>query len=392
MIGYFENTLSNNIKQLAANHGFALCQFAQPQVGEKFIRNLDRWIDAGFECDMVWMSEAQRVAMRKNPAAMLDDVKTVISVALPYLPPAHSLGEGAQAGQQGVISAYAYGEDYHDVMKKKLKALARELDDLLGKHDQRVYVDTAPVLEHAFAERSGLGWQGKHSLSIHRKLGSWFLLGEIFTTAVIEPDAPARFHCGSCTACICECPTQAIVAPFMVDARRCISYLTIEFHGFIAPELRSLMGNRIYGCDDCQMVCPWNSKAKPVTLDMLSPRPENILPSLAELFVLDEAGFRQRFSKSPIKRTKRPGLLRNVAIAMGNSGDAAFIPMLIEALADDEPLIQGHSAWALAQLFPYSQDGEIERALRYHAGCATHPQVLAELQSALNTIGISKDR
>jgi epoxyqueuosine reductase len=304
-----------------------------------------------------------------------------------HVPPPYSLEEGEDARESGAIAAYAHGDDYHDVMKKRLKAFARDLDTLLGPHDQRVYVDTAPVLEHALAERAGLGWQGKHTLTINREHGSYLMLGELFTTAEIEPDEPAEFHCGTCTACIDICPTKAIVAPFVVDARLCISYLTIEYRGFIPANLRPLMGNRIYGCDDCQMVCPWNRKAEVVELDHLKPRDGNILPKLSELFELDGEAFRERFRKSPIKRPGRAGLLRNVAIAMGNSGSAEYIPLLIKALDDSEPLVRGHAAWALARLSPHGQKGEIREVLTYHSQHENDEEAGTEFHLALKEIG-----
>jgi epoxyqueuosine reductase len=307
-----------------------------------------------------------------------------------HAPPPYSLEETESDKSRGVIAAYAHGDDYHDVMKKRLKALARELDELLGAHDQRVYVDTAPVLEHALAEEGGLGWQGKHTLTINREYGSYLMLGEIFTTAEIELDDPAGFHCGTCSACIDICPTKAIVAPFVVDARRCISYLSIEYKGFIPLELRPLMGNHIFGCDDCQMVCPWNGKAEPLTFDHLQPRSENSLPQLSELFKLGDESFRERFRKSPIKRPGRKGLLRNVAIAMGNSADRKYLPLLLNALNDDEPLIRGHSVWAISQLIrqnPQTSDGEIVAQLEYHAAHESDAAVLQELHLAIQTLG-----
>jgi len=267
--------------------------------------------------------------------------------------------------------------------------MARELDELLGKHDQRVFNDTAPVLEHALAEAAGLGWQGKHSLTIHRELGSWFLLAEIFTTAEIEPDEAADNHCGTCTACIDICPTRAIVAPYVVDARLCISYLTIEYSGFIPRELRILMGNRIYGCDDCQMICPWNSEIsgrKSGNDDLLKPRGENHLPDLARLLRLDDEGFRRRFRKSPVKRTRRGGLLRNVCIAMGNSGHAAFIPDLIAVLADQEPLIRAHAAWALAQLADADHQAHILSVLTAAKEAESDSLVKQEIETEIRYI------
>jgi len=378
-----------SIRKLASGHGFELCAVSAPHFPEKHREGLDNWVSANMHGDMVYMAEATRVERRKAPESMLEGIRTVISVGMRHSPPPYSLQHSQADRSRGVIAAYAFGDDYHEVMKKRLKALARDLDGLLGKHDQRVYVDTAPVLEHALAEESGLGWQGKHTLSINRDYGSYLMLGEIFTTAEIEPDAAASFHCGSCSSCIDICPTKAIIAPFVVDARRCISYLTIEYRGFIPLEFRHLMGNRIFGCDDCQMICPWNDKAEPVVLDHLPPRAENLLPALAELFALDDEQFRHRFRKSPVKRATRAGLLRNVAIAMGNSENRSFIPLLLDALADDEALVRGHSAWALAQLSrqnPQSSNGEILERLAYHAAFETDNEALKELHSAITIL------
>ncbi len=342
--------IREDIRKLARSHGFDLCRFTRPVVDRKFIERFDAWLAQGYQAGMDWMAEPTRAARRRQPALMLDGVCTVISVAMRYSPPPYALNEAAAARGRGVIAAYAHGDDYHDVMKKRLKRLARELDELLGRHDQRVYVDTAPVLEHALAEASGTGWQGKHSLSIHRECGSWFLLGEIFTTADIEPDEPASNHCGTCTACMDACPTGAIVAPWMVDARRCISWLTIEHRGIIPRQLRPLIGNRVFGCDDCQMVCPWNRDVRKPEADALAPRGENCLPSLASLLALDETGFRARFRKSAVRRAGRDGLVRNACVAAGNSGDAALIEPLTPLLADASPVVRLHAAWALGRL------------------------------------------
>jgi epoxyqueuosine reductase len=339
------------------------------------------------------MAEDVRLQRRKSPESMLEGVRSIITVAMPYTAPGYSLDEACAATDSGVITAYAHGYDYHDVMKKRLKAMAADLDGLLGKHHQRVFVDTAPVLEHALAESAGLGWQGKHSLTIHRDLGSWFLLGEIFTTAEIEADEPAINHCGTCSACMDVCPTRAIIAPYVVDARLCISYLTIEFDGFIPRNLRPLMGNRIYGCDDCQMVCPWNSYAasQPIMIndlqtDPLEPRGENHLPDLASLLRLDEDGFRQRFRKSPVRRTRRRGLLRNVCIAMGNSGHTGFIDDLVQVLGDNESLIRGHAAWALGQLTREQNMDVIIQLLSDCLGTESNNDVLEEIYASIKYI------
>ena len=380
------------IRELATKHGFELCGFSRPQFSGKHSQGLDSWVNAEMHGEMGYMAEASRIERRKQPESMLDGTKTVISIGMRHASPSYLLEKAKLDRSRGVIAAYAHGDDYHEVMKKRLKAFARDLDKLMGVHEQRVYVDTAPVLEHALAEEGGLGWQGKHTLTINRELGSYLMLGEIFTTADIEPDEGAGFHCGSCTACIDICPTKAIVAPFVVDARLCISYLTIEYRGFIPLELRTLMGNRIFGCDDCQMACPWNIKAKPMTLDHLTPRNENMLPQLAKLFELDEEQFRKRFLKSPVKRSGRAGLLRNVAIAMGNSEDRSFLPLLLKALDEEESLIRGHSAWAIANIVrqkPQPFDGEIAAKLAYYVAHESDSEVLQELNRAIETVGES---
>jgi len=377
------------IQARAHAHGFALCRVTKPQVSALHGDGLQRWVQAGMQADMDWMAETVRMQRRTDPESMLAGVRSILTLAMAYTSPAYTLDQACNTSHAGVITAYAHGDDYHDVMKKRLKALAAELDALLGKHDQRVFVDTAPVLEHALAESAGLGWQGKHSLTIDRQLGSWFLLGEIFTTAAIEPDAPAANHCGSCSACLDICPTRAIVAPYVVDARLCISYLTIEFDGFIAPRLRQLMGNRIYGCDDCQLVCPWNSHAVTRSVDEddpLKPRGENHLPDLASLLRLDEDAFRQRFHKSPVRRTKRRGLLRNVCIAMGNSGHADFVDDLLAVLDDDEPLIRGHAAWALGRLAGEGRAQAVTQALEASLKREKNDDVREEIHASIEYI------
>ena len=333
---------------MAQEHGFDVCHIARPNIAAQQQQALDTWLDAGYQADMAWMEEPVRVQRRKEPESMLDGVQTVLCLGMRHRAPPHTLDE--HAATQGVIASYAYGVDYHEVMKKRMKALARSLNVMLGEHEQRVFVDTAPVLEHALAASSGLAWQGKHSLSIHRQYGSYMMLGEIFTTAWVDADAAASAHCGSCTACLDVCPTQAIVAPYVVDANRCISYLTIEHHGVIPRELRALMGAHIYGCDDCQMVCPWNRKVGACDADILQAKDENILPELVHFLELDDAAFRLRFRKSPIKRTGRAAFLRNVCVAMGNSGVQEMIPALRGVLDDESVLVRVHALWALHRL------------------------------------------
>jgi len=379
-------SLKGEIRSLALEYGFELCHFAQPAIASPEAEKLDDWIAAGMHGDMAYMAEAERTARRKAPESMLEGVQTVICLGMRHTPPLYSLDEANGAKEQGVIAAYAQGDDYHEVMKKRLKQLAQALDKLLGTHAQRVYVDTAPVLEHALAASGGLGWQGRHSLTISRHYGSWLMLGEIFTSAAIAPDAPASFHCGSCHACLDICPTRAIVAPFMVDSRRCISYLTIEYRGFIPHELRPLIGNRIFGCDDCQAICPWNRHATAPEPDLLRPRGENIMPTLASLLALDEAAFRVRFRHSPVRRTGRAGLIRNVAIAAGNSGDCSLLPLLLPLLDDGEPLVRGHVAWSAQQLVDATNWFFVAAALAARADREEDERVHAEIDRSLQLI------
>lgn len=378
--------LKDKVYELAAGQGFDLCRVARPQVRKRHLAGLEQWIGQGMQGDMAWMAEQERLARRRNPSGMLDGVKSVITVAMRYAPPSYSLHEACKATSRGVISAYAHGADYHDVMKPRLKAFARELDALLGAHDQRVYVDTAPVLEHALAEDAGLGWQGKHSLTLNREQGSWFFLGELFTTADIAPDQAASFHCGTCTACIDICPTRAIVAPFVVDARLCISYLTIEHKGIIPRELRRLLGNRIYGCDDCQMACPWNRDVQPPDSDFLAPRGENCLPELASLLQLDDASFRSRFARSPVKRLGRERLIRNCCIAAGNSADAALQPALWSLTKDDSPLIRVHAIWAIGQLSTGGDTSKVRPRLEAMLAAETSRDVCEEMDLTIKEI------
>ena len=351
--------LSAEVKRLARAAGFDDCGITRPALDARDVDGLRRWVAAGMYADMAWMAEPERLARRSNPRSLLADVRSVICVGLRYTPPRAPTADGC-----GVISAYALGDDYHIVMKKRLKRLARALDRLLGAHDQRVFVDTAPVLEHALAASAGVGWQGKHSLTLNRDGGSWLLLGELFTTAELDCDPPASDHCGSCSACIDGCPTGAIVAPFVVDARRCISWLTIEYGGVIPRHLRPLIGNRVFGCDDCQLVCPWNRKASTVGSDLLRPRADNRAPPLRELLTLDAATFHARFRNTPVKRTGRARLVRNAAVAAGNSGDRSLVPALVRLLEEPEALIRLHAVWALIQLRDAENSTAIDAALR----------------------------
>jgi epoxyqueuosine reductase len=252
---------------------------------------------------------------------------------------------------RGAISIYAQGDDYHDVLKAKLKPLAARVQDLT-QSEVKIFVDTAPVMEKPLAARAGLGWQGKHTNLVSREFGSWLFIGSIFTTAAIAPDAAEEDHCGACRRCLDICPTHAFTAPYQIDARACISYLTIEHTGHIAQHFRAAMGNRIFGCDDCLAVCPWNKFAQDAREAKLSARAGSDNPPLAELLALDDAAFRTRFRGTPIKRTGRDRFLRNVLVAAGNSGDTALATLVEARLSDGSPLVRAMAVWALARLAP----------------------------------------
>lgn len=298
---------------------------------------------------MQWL---QRNAFKRvDPQQVLKEAQSIISLAVSYHSAVFPLPNSAPRPGSGQVARYAQYSDYHDVMAGPL----RELTEFLGQTSTPTpsslwYVDTGPFLERDLAQRAGLGFVGKHTNLISRHLGNWFFLAEIITTARIEPDLPEKNRCGSCARCLAACPTHAITAPFELDARRCISYLTIELKGSIPVELRPAIGNRIYGCDDCLAVCPWNRFAREATL--LKPHAHESLaqPRLLELLALDDAAFKQKFAGSPILRAKRRGLLRNVCVALGNTGDHAAMPALKRATEDPEPLIREHAEWAIAQI------------------------------------------
>ncbi|CUU43685.1 Epoxyqueuosine reductase [Blastochloris viridis] len=295
---------------------------------------------------MDWMmATANR---RPAPRLLWPEVNSVIMLGLNYGPTAHR-GAGRAQPDRGAISTYAQGDDYHDVIKGALKRLAQWLV-ARGGGDVKVFVDTAPVMEKPLAAAAGLGWQGKHTNLVSREFGSWLFLGAIFTTLALPVDQPEHGHCGSCRACLDACPTAAFPAPYQLDARRCVSYLTIENKGPIPPEFRALIGNRIYGCDDCLAACPWNKFAVAGRALRLAAREALIAPPLAELASLDDAAFRALFAKSPIKRIGRDRFVRNVLIAIGNSGDPALAATAEALLGDAAPAVRGMAAWALGRL------------------------------------------
>ena len=336
---------------------------------------LGAWLDAGAQGTMNWMEE--RADQRASPRALWPGVRSVIVLAMSYRPEANPLHLLAYR-DRGAVAAYAQRRDYHDVLKGKLKELGGYLS---AKGDVRVKVfcDTAPVMEKPLAEAAGLGWQGKHTVLIAREHGNWLLLGAIFSSAELEPDAPGADHCGSCRACLDICPTDAFPAPYRLDARRCISYLTIEHAGPIAQEFRAAIGNRVFGCDDCLAVCPWNKFARTAAETRLAARADLAAPPLADLAALDEAAFRALFAGTPVKRTGRDRFLRNVMIAVGNSGDAALADAAVARLGDASPLVRGMAVWACGRLLG-AQDLRGLRARR--AGAESDPHVLAEWRAA----------
>jgi epoxyqueuosine reductase len=297
---------------------------------------------------MEWM--ATTAARRGDPRALWPQVRSVIILGLNYGPTADPLAI-LRRRDRGAISVYAQADDYHDIVKPRLKALARWLITQAGG-DVKVFVDTAAVMEKPLAAAAGLGWQGKHTNLVSRQFGSWLFLGAIFTTLDLPPDGPETDYCGSCRACLDICPTAAFPAPYRLDARRCISHLTIEHKGPIPHELRPAIGNRIYGCDDCLAVCPWNKFARAGHEMRLASREELHAPRLADLARLDDAAFRKMFAKSPVKRMGRDRFVRNVLIAIGNSGDATLAGEAVWLLADPSPLVRGAAVWALSRLLP----------------------------------------
>jgi epoxyqueuosine reductase len=296
--------------------------------------------------------------------------------------PAHDPLEILKQPTKGAISVYAQGDDYHDLIKKKLKALARWVQGRFGG-EVKVFVDTAPLLEKPLAERAGAGWQGRHTNLVSREFGSWLFLGSVLTTLDLPPDPPEPMHCGSCTACLEVCPTNAFPAPFQLDARRCISYLTIELKGPIPHEFRPLLGNRIYGCDDCLAVCPWNKFAATAREQKLAAREALRAPSLAELSRLDDAAFRALFVRSPVKRIGRDRFVRNVLYAIGNSGDPSLVSEAERLLADPSPLVRGAAVWALRRLLPEPELAAL-RARRAEAD----PEVLAEWEATPTPVSL----
>jgi len=359
------------IRAEALRLGFDLCRFTDVDAAWPAAGRLAEFIGAGRHGEMGWLADtAER---RAHPKAMWADGRSAIVLGVNYGPdhdPLAVLGEPTK----GAISVYAQGDDYHDLIKSRLKALARWLQGRFGG-ELKVFVDTAPLQEKPLAERAGAGWQGKHTNLVSREFGSWLFLGSILTTLDLAPDGPEPTTCGTCHACLDICPTKAFPAPYQLDARRCISYLTIELKGPVPREFRQALGNRIYGCDDCLAVCPWNKFAAAAREQKLQAREALRAPSLAELSRLDDPAFRVLFAKSPVKRIGRDRFVRNVLYAIGNSRDPALAAEAERLLDDPSALVRGAAVWALAQLLPSGEFGAL-RNMRSRG--EADPNVLGE--------------
>ena len=379
-------SLTEEIKAQAASLGFDLAGVTTadpPRHGDYYAE----WVEQGLAGEMAYLE--RQIEKRQDPRKILPNARSLVVVAMNYLCPDPDPVSGMRAGTpedtpestpRGKIARYARGDDYHDVMKEKLLALLRFVQDRAGRPvEGKVYVDTGPVLEREFAVRAGLGWFGKHTNLIHKRVGSWLLIGEILLDIELDQDGPSADHCGTCTLCLEACPTDAIVEPYVVDSRRCISYHTIELKGAIPLAYRAAMGDRVFGCDDCQDVCPWNRRAPETGHPAFVARPWNESPDLIKMLGMTPESFRTRFKGSPIKRTKRRGLLRNAAVALGNAKDPEAVPALADSLGNDEPLVRGHAAWALGNIGGERALAELEKARKTEED----PWVVEEIDRAL---------
>ncbi len=342
-----KTNLVNALRIKANDEGFVAFGIAPATHAPSVSERLHDWLAQGYHGEMIWMAE--RSGERASPDALWPEVKSVIMLGMSYAPE-HDPMALAEHPDKARISVYAQGRDYHDVVKGALKRLAGWLVSQSGEQ-VKVFVDTAPVMEKALAQAAGIGWQGKHSNIVSHDHGSWLFLGAIYTTAELSPSSPSADCCGSCNACHTICPTDAFPAPYQLDARRCISYLTIELKGPIPNEFRKAIGNHIYGCDDCLAVCPWNKFAQSAAAHKaFTARQELLAPDLAYLLTLDDAAFRKLFSASPVKRIGRDRFIRNVLIAAGNSGEMALVNQVIRILNDPSPVVRGSAVWALGEL------------------------------------------
>jgi epoxyqueuosine reductase len=365
------SSLAFSLREKAKELGFAKIGISRAERLDA--RNgLEDWLAAGRHGEMYWMGRSAE--KRLDPRTLLSEARSVISLAANYYTPqSHSQDE-----RHGRISRYAWGRDYHAVLTKRLKLLVEWIGQSHPQASGLYYCDTGPVMDKAWAHKSGLGWIGKHSNLITRELGSWVFLAEIVLNLDLEPEQESRNYCGTCCRCLDVCPTRAIVAPYVVDARLCISYLTIELRGPIPGELRPMIGSRIFGCDDCQDVCPWNRFATPCDEDQFYPADGNQIPVLIELMQLTKDQFEERFRESPVRRAKYAGFLRNVAVALGNSHDPGAFGVLARALGHSEPLVRSHAAWALGQI----GGEESYRALAEALQRETDPDCSEEIRAA----------
>ena len=339
------NLLESQVKTWATESGFDACRIARAKPAAH-AHEFQTWLAAGHHGNMAWLARSPE--RRSDPRQVLPACQSVICIALNYFPGPESNKQSATPAPGYRLARYAWNDDYHDLIERRLRAFDTRLQQLGGV--QKIYVDTGPVLERDFANDAGLGWNGKSTMQVHPRLGTWFFLAEILTTLELQPDPPLADHCGKCTRCLTACPTRAIIAPHLLDARRCIAYLTIEHQGPIPVEFRPAIGDRIYGCDTCLEACPWNRFAQ-MTRDLtFHANPAVARYRLVDFLTLDDLAFRSLFATSPIKRLKRPRFLRNVCIALGNTGIPTDLPVLTAAAAAPEPLIAEHAQWAVSQL------------------------------------------
>ncbi len=370
--------LTTQIKARAHELGFDPVGVAPAEPPEHWAFYLD-WVERGYAGEMGYLG--RNLERRADPRTVVPGAKSVLCVGMNYEP--REVPPPVDDRPRGRVSRYARGDDYHDVMVGRLTRLLEEIQALAPSAAGRVYVDTGPVLERDFAARAGIGWFGKHTNLIHKEKGSWFFLGEIILTLDLDCDAPVMDHCGTCTLCMEACPTDAIPEPYVLDSTRCISYLTIELRGAIPREHRVEVGDWIFGCDICQEVCPWNQKqARPTDEPEFQAREGLASPDLAEVLGLDQAAFSRQFKGSPIKRAKRRGLLRNAAVALGNTGGVKDVRVLAKSLRDPEPLVRGHAAWALGQI----GGREAKRVLQEMLLQEPDDEVCREIQVALETL------
>lgn len=370
--------LSLRIKAEAQRLGFSLAGIS-PVKSPPHEESFARWLRNGFSGELDYMKRTE--SLRRDPHELVPWAVSVVSVGMNYYTsfPRRETDQGVR----GWISRYAWGDDYHDLLKGKLEALLERINDLYGRPIRgRAFVDSGPVLERDLAGVAGLGWIGKNTHLISPSKGSWFFLGELFLDVPLAYDRPTRNRCGRCELCLKACPTGAFAGPYVLDARRCISYLTIELKGWMPRHLRPLIGNHIFGCDICQEICPYNVKAQASAESAFQPRTGLHAPQLIPLLSLDRSEFRRRFRGSPILRAKRRGFLRNVVVALGNSKSVVAIPALIKALQDEESLVRGHAAWALGQIGSGTALGPLEQ----RAVCETDLQVLSEIKDAIALI------